>query len=68
MDRCDDPERIRNGLDDDMQTLLDTLTVFEALRTTYVRGPAPYGPELLERSYNDLERVRIITQRYFPKL
>ena len=68
LERCDDPERIRAGLNREMQTLLDALTVFEALRTAYVRGPAPYGPEILERSYEDLDRVQLITQKYFPKL
>ena len=58
--RFPDEERLRAGLDIDMQELLDTLTVFEALRTTYVRGPGPYGVEVFHRNFDDVDRVRAI--------
>jgi hypothetical protein len=73
LDRCPDRERLLAGLKDkkqggEMQTLLDILTAFEGLRTTYVRGPGPYGADFLGRSEDDVARVRRIAERVFTKL
>jgi hypothetical protein len=69
LDRCPDRTRLLAGLaDEEMQELLDRLTVFEALRTTYVRGPAPYGPQVLRRSSDDVAHIRAIAAKCFPAL
>jgi hypothetical protein len=36
---------------------LSALTVFESLRQTHVRGPAPYGPEITEWAAEAYQRI-----------
>jgi hypothetical protein len=68
IDRSPDRERILAGLDESISPLLDILAIFEGLRTTYVRGSAPFGPEVLKRSQDALQRARDITEDVFGPL
>ena len=68
IDRCPDTDRVLAGLDDQLGGLLDALTVFEGLRTAYVRGPGPFGPEVLARSQEALDRVRTVAVEVFGEL
>lgn len=68
IDRCPDTDRVLAGLDGQLGGLLDALAVFEGLRTAYVRGPGPFGPEVLAQSQEALERVRSFAEEVFGEL
>jgi len=68
IDRCPDTGRVVAGLDDQLRGLMDALAVFEGLRTAYVRGPGPFGPEVLARSAQALDRVRAAAEEVFGEL
>ena len=48
----------------DFREVLRKLTVFENLRETCVRGPAPYGPELLAASDEAYLHIREFCERH----
>ena len=68
IDRCPDTDKVLAGIDDQLAGLLDALAVFEGLRTAYVRGPGPFGPEVLARSQKALNKVRGVAIEVFGEL
>ncbi len=53
-----DKEFLEKNLDEETRDALSQLTVFESLRTTHVRGPGPYGPDigkLSNKAFNHLK-------------
>ena len=68
IDRCPDTDKVLAGIDDQLAGLLDALAVFEGLRTAYVRGPGPFGQDVLARSQEALDRVREVAIDVFGEI
>ncbi len=55
-------------LDGDFYEALGKLTVFESLRETHVRGPAPYGPAVLAASDEAYAHIRELCTKHIGPL
>jgi len=53
-----DQARLAAKLDEEFHQALRALHVFENLRQTHVRGPGPYGPEIVARAKIAYDRVK----------
>lgn len=60
LEKFPDHEHLKKTVTGDLREVLRKLTVFEHLRETCVRGPAPYGPELLSASDEAYFHIRDI--------
>jgi hypothetical protein len=57
LDRMDDPSRLTSKIDDALLVALEKITNFERIRMSHVRGPCPYGKEILKESNEAYEHV-----------
>ena len=57
LDRMDDPTRLSSKLDDALLVAIEKITYFERIRMSHVRGPCPYGKEILDISDEAYQHV-----------
>lgn len=58
-----DKERFESFVDEDMVRAFRALTVFESTRQSHVRGPGPYGPEILKVSDEAYNYLKAYTEK-----
>jgi hypothetical protein len=60
---CPDPDRLAAGLTAELCEVVETMLLLERLRPAFVRGNAPFGPEITARSGEDYARLRATCTR-----